>query len=183
MKEVYIITEGVSDAEILGAVLPKTVVENVEFIVGSGQYSAQSLARSVLAVEQVPVALVVDADTSDTASIQEKYEFLQASLNQASPDVPFKVFLAVPEIEILLVQDMTFLKRLTKKPQFSDIEVEFAQFHPQKFLLDALGNRDILKNILGNLDEQTLRTIQQYPLVKQLGEFVLSIIQVQPISQ
>jgi hypothetical protein len=187
MKEVYVITEGDSDAEILKAVLPEKVVKNVQFVVGSGRYSAQSLARSILAVEQMPVALVVDADTNETAAVQEQHEFLQASLNQASPDVPFEVFLAVPEIEVLLVQDLAFLKRLTKRSRFSDMEVEFARLHPKKFLLNALEREEpyevVLRDILGDLDEQTVEAVQQHPLVEQLGEFVLSITEAQLVPQ
>ncbi len=187
MKRVCVITEGQSDHEILKVVLPKEIVqnENIEFIVGSGRYSAQSLARSVLAVEQVPTALIVDADTSDEAAIQEQRELLSFSLRQASPGIKFEVFLAVPEMEILLVQNSTLRQQLTNGQEFSELELEFAKLHPKKFLRRFLKPTEsysaTLSEILKNLNEQTIKTMQEYPLVKQLNEFLLSLVQVQPV--
>ena len=187
MKQVYIITEGQSDQEILKAVLPKEVVqnENVEFIVGSGRYSAQSLACSVLAVEQVPTALIVDADTSNKAAIQEQRDLLSFSLRQASPGIKFEVFLAVPEMEILLVQNLDLVQQLTNGQEFSELELEFAKLRPKEFLLRFLKPAEsyivTLREILENLNEQTIKAIQEYPLVKQLDEFLRSLVQVQPV--
>ena len=181
MKRVYIITEGKSDKDILKAVLPKEIVqnENVEFKAGSGRYSAQSLARSVLAVKQVPTALIVDADTSDAAAIQEQRDLLSFSLRQASPGIKFEVFLAVPEMEILLVQ------QLANGRKFPESELEFAKRHPKEFLLRFSKTPEsyivTLREILKNLNEQTIKTMQEYPLVKKLNEFLLPLVQVQPV--
>ena len=178
MKEIYVITEGNSDRDILEAILPERVLQNIQFIVGSGRYSAQSLARSMLAVEQIPVAIITDADTNDNAAIREQRELLHYLLNQASSGTAFQVLLAVPEIEILLVQDETFLKRLADKEQLSSIEIEFAKLHPKRFIRSLSKRKEdyrvMLRNMLRNLDERTIKTIQQHPLVKQLDQFVLS---------
>ena len=187
MKRVCVITEGQSDYEILKAVLPQEIVqnENIEFIVGSGRYSAQSLARSVLAVEQVPIALIVDADTSNAAAIQEQRDLLLFFLRQASPGIKFEVFLAEPELEILLVQNLTLRQQLTNGREFSELELEFAKRHPKEFLLRFLKTPEsyivTLREILKNLNEQMIKTMQEYPLVKQLDEFLLSLVQVQPV--
>lgn len=180
MKKAYIITEGVTDQEILKTVLPQIIIESVDFIAGAGRYAAQSLARSVLATEQVPVALVLDADTTAESPIQEQRDLLRTSLSQASPGVKFEVFLAIPEIEIVLIQDLDFIRQLTDRSEFSEIEIEFAQLHPKKLLLSILGNKEpydvVLQNLLKKVSNRTAEIIQRYPLINQLIEFLLSII-------
>ncbi|MEA3341843.1 MAG: DUF4276 family protein [Chloroflexota bacterium] len=180
MKHIYIITEGVTDQEILKTVLPPIVLNGVNFIAGAGRYAVQSLARSILATEQVPVALVVDADTTTDTAIREQLDFLRNSLGQASFGVKFEVFLAIPEMEILLIQDWDFIRQLTGKSKFSAIEIEFAKLHPKKFLLSILGDAEpydvALQSFLKKISDQTIETIQKYPLVNQLGEFLLSVI-------
>lgn len=177
MKQVYIITEGETDQEILKTVLPPRILGGVDFIVGAGRYSAQSLARSVLATEEVPVALVLDADTTDKAAIREQLDFLRSSLGRASSGVKYEVFLAIPEIEILLIQDWDFIKKLSGKPEFSEIEIEFAQLNPKTFLLSVLGleSNVAVLDLLKNVSNKTAEIIQKYPLVNQLSEFLLSV--------
>ncbi|QTA87467.1 hypothetical protein [Desulfonema magnum] len=177
MKKAYLITEGKCEADILRAVLPEEILRRTEFIVGDGRYSAQSLAHSVLAVKQVPTALVLDADTSDSAAVREQLELLKYSLIQASPDTESEVFLAVPEMEILLVQDMDFIMQFTEKKAFSPLEREFARLNPKKFLIKTFSyDNKILKKIISRMDEQTIRRIQNTPLIEQLNDFITSIV-------
>ncbi len=180
MTQAYVITEGETDREILETVLHPQSLAYVEFIVGAGRYSAQSLARSVLAMEGIPVALVVDADTAVESSVQERRGLLQNALRQASPGVEFLVCLAVPEIEILLVQDWSFIQDLTERSEFSEMEIEFAKLAPKKFLLEVLGVGSYpvaLQKLLEAISNrpQTLEIIREYSLVKRLEEFLLSV--------
>ncbi|MFP4395888.1 MAG: hypothetical protein ACLFTI_11550 [Anaerolineales bacterium] len=180
MTKAYVITEGETDREILETVLHPQSLASVEFIVGAGRYSAQSLARSVLAMEEIPVALVVDADTSVESSVQEQRGLLQNALHQASPGVEFLVCLAVPEIEILLVQDWDFIRDLANRSEFSEMETEFAELAPKKFLLEILQPESYsatLRRLLDDISDrpQTIAAIREYPLVKRLEKFLLSV--------
>lgn len=121
------------------------------------------------------MSLILDADTSEPEAVQERYEFLRYALQQASPDVRFKLFLAVPEIEILFVQDMDFIKRISGKSAFSEIEAEFARLHPKKFLSDVLKEKipsPITSHILSYMDERTIGIIRNHDLLRQLNEFL-----------
>jgi hypothetical protein len=42
MKRAYVVTEGLTDVEILKKILPKNIVRNIEFVAGSGSSSALS---------------------------------------------------------------------------------------------------------------------------------------------
>lgn len=186
MTSVYIVTEGASDRLILEAVLTPEVLTEANFIVGSGRYSAQSLARSVLATEQVPVAFVVDADTTVASVVQEQRDLLRYSLAQASSGVRFEVFLAIPEIEILLVQNLNLIETLTGRSPHSEIEIEFAQLHPKKFVSKYLGQGkayiEALRRLLVDLSSESIAAIRQYPLVDQLSQFVLSVVNQRELS-
>ncbi len=180
MTQAYVITEAETDREILETVLHPQSLAHVEFIVGAGRYSAQSLARSVLAMEEIPVALVVDAHTTAESSIREQRGLLQNALHQASPGVEFVVCLAVPEIEILLVQDWDFIRDLADRSEFSEMETEFAELAPKKFLLEILKPESypmVLRRLLEAINNrpQTLEIIREYSLVKRLEEFLLSV--------
>jgi len=177
MKQAYIITESTTNQAILKAVLPQAVLNDVDFLVG--RYSAQSLARTILATKQIPVALVVDAHTTTDTVIREQLDFLRYSLGQASFGIKFKVFMAIPEIEILLIQDLDLIRQLTSRVKFSAIEIEFANLQPKKFLLSILGHAEpyniALQNLLKQASERTIEIVQKYPLVTQLSEFLLSL--------
>ena len=63
MSRTYVVTEGDTDVAVLKRVLPEGIVASAEFVpAGGGMDSARSLARSLLASRQRPVALVVDAE-------------------------------------------------------------------------------------------------------------------------
>jgi len=87
MTQVYVVTEGKLGAEILKRLLPEDILRNTKFIAGSGIYSAQSLACSILVAKRAPVALVVDADTKDRLTIREREDFLNELLRRASPGI------------------------------------------------------------------------------------------------
>ena len=163
--KVYLITEGLSDEVILKKLLPAQVVDNVQFVIGQGRYSAQSLARSILAARRMPVALVLDADTTQPESVQEQYDFLQEALGQAAAGTPFGVFLAKPEIEILLLEVPQITNGVSQR------ELELAKFHPKKFLHLFNG----VDNLLNQLNEKELETIRSHPLLVELVQFLSSV--------
>ncbi len=172
MKRAYVVTEGKTDVAILKSLLPPNLVDQTGFVAGSGSYSAQTLAQSLLVAKQRPVALVVDADTEDVLSVQEKKDFLHEALNQVSPGVPFGVFVAVPEMEIVFFQEKPLLEKALHQ-SFSPLEWEMSKSGPKKFL--KLNNQDS-ETLLPTLDPQTLGTLRQHPLIRDLSQFLASVM-------
>lgn len=174
MNKVYLVTEGAFDVEMLRKILPEDVVSQTEFITGAGRYSAQSLARSILTAKRAPVALVIDADTVEPSAIEEQKDFLKELLNQASAGTPFEVFIAVPELEVLLVDPPEVLGHISHHPPSAN-EAELAKLQPKKFLSELLaegkGKQSISKAIK-MIDNQTLALIRQHPLIQSLSQFL-----------
>jgi hypothetical protein len=83
--------------------LPDALANDIELIVGSGKYSALSLSRSLLAVRDKPVLLVVDSGTDDDLAVQERREFLEEALQATAPRSRFRVFFVGPRNRIAAV--------------------------------------------------------------------------------
>ena len=116
-KEAYLIVEGTFDKYLLEKVLDEEVLEAVEIVVGGGKQPATTIAQSLLATGERPTALLVDADTTAPSEVHEQKEYLQATLAEASLRQDTKVFLAVPEIEVILFESLDLIEELTgQKP-------------------------------------------------------------------
>ncbi|MFN6483830.1 MULTISPECIES: hypothetical protein [unclassified Nostoc] len=180
MTQAYIITEGNQDIIILKRLLPQSIIQEIKFIDGSGQYGARSLASTILVARSIPVALVTDADTEDDSLVSEQLDALNYLLSQASPGIPFKVLLAVPEIEIILLQNRPLIEKLAKR-SFTDLEWQLAQSKPKMFL-EAVLSKDtpVIHKILTSASDDEIQTLQQYPLIQDLINF-LSSVAVTPI--
>ena len=63
MTKAYIVTEGPIHIEILHALIPPELLQDVTFVDGEDKYNADPLARTLLSERQTPIVLVVDADT------------------------------------------------------------------------------------------------------------------------
>ena len=101
---VYIVTEGADDEAILKAILsdPTKNQNNYRIVSAGGKSSAESYARSLLATGKGPVALVVDADTTEEWRSNELQRALDRSLSEVASGSDFKVIVIRPEIESLL---------------------------------------------------------------------------------
>jgi hypothetical protein len=179
MNSAYVVTESERDAEILKSLLPKEVVKSTIFVAGSGSYSAHSSARSLLIAKRRPVALVMNTNTTDEMTIQEQADFLREWVGKASGGVPFKVLLAVPEMEAVLTETPSLLASLTANG-FSQMELDLAKLQPKQFLLRVLGEERVAKLATGfikKLDTRILSEIRRHPLLNQLQNFLTSAIQ------
>lgn len=175
MSNVMIVVEGKTDELILKAILPADVSKNAQFVVGSGRYSAQSLARTILAYERQPVALVLDADTTDESSVKEQLAYVRKALGEVAFDLPYEAFLAVPTIEAVIFESKSLLEKLVQR-SVSQEEWDYAKTMPRK-VLGKIGTGDYrlrLSKMLRHLDEATIKELQQHPLINQLCTFLCS---------
>ena len=185
MTKAFIVTEGQREREILAALLPATILENIDFVVAKERSSAISIARSILVAKYIPVALVLDAETTNRSAIREEQNFLRMSLTEASFGTKYAYFLAVPEIEIVFLEDWDFVGRQIGKPKqaFTHFELEYALLQPKKFLFSQLEDipyPQALTQLLARMDGQTIERIRQNPLVRDLNNFLVSVLEKSP---
>jgi len=79
----YFMVEGAFDQFILERILPEKMVSQTKIITGNGYNIALSKARSLLISSELPVSLIVDSDTTDRSSIEEKKDFMTQSLHSS----------------------------------------------------------------------------------------------------
>lgn len=176
MTMAYVITESELDREILQKILPENLVDNTNFVAGAGRYSAQSLASTILAIKSLPVALIIDADTEDELAVKEQSALLDGLLYHSSPGIPFSVFLAVPELEAIFLQDRSLIETIINR-ELSYIEWQFAKSNPKDFLksLNIGSNAQSIQIILNNLNPVQIHILQQHPLIARLINFLSSL--------
>jgi hypothetical protein len=118
---------------------------------------------------------VTDADIEDDSLISKQLDALNYLLSQVSPGIPFKVLLAVPEIEIILLQNRPLIEKLAER-SFTDLEWQLAQSKPKMFLEAVLGkDTPVIQKILISANDDEIQTLQQHPLIQDLINFFSSV--------
>lgn len=171
----YIVIEGKTDQEILQKILPKNLLEHIKFVVGKGHYEARSLAISLLATRHIPVILILDADTNNESQIWEKSDLINYSFRRASGNIPFLVSLAVPEIEIIFLENKPLIEKIAQR-QFNDLEWKLSQSQPKEFLKTVLGQEKSINEIIfTKINDQEMNKSQQHPLIQEIITFLSSL--------
>lgn len=173
-EKVNLIIEGTDDELILKHLLPETTLRNVNFVIGGRKYAALSLARSMVAVRQVPVVFVIDADTLNESAAQQTVSELQESLESVSPNIPFEVIAFMPEIEMLFFQNRRIAEQVTGH-KFSKEEFARAQSRPKEALKSRLT--DSLAEALTKLTDADVWMLRTEPSLKQLTAFVSTVFE------
>jgi hypothetical protein len=172
MTMAYIVTKCPRDLAILKKILPESLVQSVLFVNGESEYGAESMARKLLSSKRSPVVLVMDAKTNDAALIEERSNDLGFLMRQAAGGVPFKMAIAIPEIEVVFFHDRALLEMMIQKP-LTDLEWQLAQHHP-KGLLETLPTSvaGFVETALDSMSESMIQTLRQHPLIQDIISFL-----------
>ncbi len=141
MIEQYFVVEGESDKILLEKMLPPEFVSKTKFIVSEGYNTAISKARSILVSSEIPVYILVDAETTDPNRIDEKKDYINQMLSQVSVSNRFKILMSVPETEILLFYDKAIFETLFSV-KMDDKQWEHAKYEPRKTLMELTEKFD-----------------------------------------
>src|SRR5947207_6144800 len=78
--DVHVVTEGKTDELLVRKLLTDELIHHpqIRVVEAGGRSSAQSLARSILGARSEPVAVVIDADTVDSAQLSGQRDFLES---------------------------------------------------------------------------------------------------------
>ena len=108
----YVVAGRQSDIDLLKALLPADLCQEVWFTAAGGISAVVSLASSLIAVRETPVAIAIDADSIDPSTIRERRRDVEGLIRSVSPGIPFKVIIAVPALEGILFHHLPLLRRL-----------------------------------------------------------------------
>jgi hypothetical protein len=171
----YIVLEGNKNQEILEKLLPKNLIQDVKIVVGDSQYEVRSLASSLIATRHIPVILILDANTDNESQIFENRDLVNYLLRRAAAKTPFQVSLAIPEIEIIFLQNKPLIEKIAQR-QFNDLEWKFAQSKPKEFLETVLGKEQSMnEKIFSNINDEEIKILQQHSLIQEIMIFLSSL--------
>ncbi len=163
----YFIVEGSFDKFILEQILPGEIASQTKIIAGNGYNIALSKARSLLISSELPVSLIVDSDTTDRTSIEEKKEFIMQSLRQLSAPDHFHIFLAVPEIEVIFFSSREIVEELVGK-SISEQQWELAHYQPKQTLLNMLHTENLQKSFSELLTPNLIEKLRKTEFVQNI---------------
>lgn len=170
MTEQYFVVEGISDKILLEKMLPPEFVSKTKFIVSSGYNTAVSKARSILAASENPVYILVDSDTTDPQTVDEKKDYINQMLGQVSLSDRFKVLLSIPETEILLFYDKSVFESLFSV-KVDDRQWEHAKYEPKRTLRELIQNysSDYMREVLNTrLTEGMAKKLRENDLIQHI---------------
>ncbi len=175
----YVVTEGESDAKFLSVLLADEVREGLRVVQGGGRSGAISFARSLNSARQVPVALVLDADTTNEGRLREERVTVSDLLHMGASGAPIRAFLAVPELEVLFFSDRQLLARILGREIPHDDWIA-GRFEPKRalgrMLADEMGP-GVMSRIVANLTEADVEQLADHPLIRDIRGFLAEALQ------
>lgn len=172
MTKAYIVTEGPTHIEILRALISFELLKDVTFVDGENKYNADPLARTLLSERQIPMVLVVNADTNDEIAIESYQRDLEFLSYTATVRTPYKIVQAIPTIEAIFLQDRTWIEECIGRP-LSALEWQLGQKQPRDLLAQyPEGVQAFIDHTLNNLTEQRLQILRQHPLIQEITHFL-----------
>jgi hypothetical protein len=175
----HVITEGATDIAVLKAVLWRSLSAakgsvTVAFEAARGWSAAESLARSFLAIDREPVALVIDADSTSPKQIEERRAVTEGLLGLYAQSSRWVVILMVPMVEALFFRDPVFLADVLRlKTKVSPAILRQAKFEPKAALQDLLHTaRCSFPELLSRIRDADVNPLLSAPEVETLCHFL-----------
>lgn len=172
----YIVCEGPFDAELLKTVLPEKLLNDVPVVSAGGISAVKSLARSLVVRRQVPVIVVVDADSVVPELVQERLKDIEEIVESVAINTPIKVVLAVPEMETIFFQDAIFLSRLLGYSPPQNL-LDLAVFKPKEALGQLLSESEPNNHIspleiIARLSNEDIDILRKTPFIQEIINFL-----------
>jgi hypothetical protein len=179
----YIVCEGKIDVEILKHILPSELLKDVYLVDAGVLYDVTSLACSLVVKRQVPVAIVIDADSTHPNLIEERRRDFQEIIESVAINKAFvKVILAIPEIEHIFFTDNHLLPKILGDKIPPDL-LTLAKFQPKKALKQLFPETNsldsIIEQLIKQLTDEDLNIIRHTPFIQEIIYFLQSIGQLQ----
>lgn len=171
-KEFIIVTEGEFDAKVLNILLKhKKLTSKYNIQSANGYSSALSKVKSLLTTTMDnKIVLLLDSDTVDEIEIKKKEDFVNSYINSGFYKERFKVFWAIPEFEIVFLNNRVFLKKLMEKRISNDL-FELGKSSPKRMLENVSKKRreDFIHLIQG---KDILDEFFKVGLIKEISDYL-----------
>lgn len=179
----YLLVEGETDLALFERLLPPQILPETSIVAVGGRSSIASMARSLMIARGKPVALVADADTVERNAVEQRFQALDELVGSAAAGVPYKVIVAVPEIESWFFAVPGVLERLSGKT-LSPEQLELGTLRPKEVLRQLFKDRvpPHFYRLVGELTESEIQTLRETEPRKELIEFLTEQVQGRALS-
>lgn len=181
----YIITEGPFDTQLLQLLIPENLLDKVGIVTADGVSNAISLARSLVVRRQVPVALMIDADSIAPELIQERCQSIEEVVQSVAGNILVKVVAAIPEMEIIFFQDASLLSRIFGF-ELSEDFLTSANLQPRKALEQLFSRSKTIYNrtdFITTLEDNDIEILRKSCVIQELIQFLQMVYETAEASQ
>lgn len=180
----YLLVEGQSDLAFFRRLLPPDIQPQTTIVTAGGRSNITSIARSLMVTRRRPLALVTDSDAVEKAAVEQRLRTLDELVGSATAGVPYKVILAVPEIESWFFAVPEVLERLSGQ-KLSTEQRELGKLRPKEVLRQLFKDPGLLfvDKLAGALTESEVKTLRESEPRKELIEFLTEQVRKKPEPQ
>lgn len=173
----YLVTEDAFDAALWKRLLAACEVTGVKVIGAGGRSAAVSAANTLLVMKGEPVATVVGAETTDIRRAEEARGLIHRNISFNAADIRSEVFLAIPRIESLLIDDAVFSQRIFGRRFDAREEQRMRRSKEWPTLARLMGTSDreeFERRLLSRLDAdaEATKLLARNPLVTDVCGFL-----------
>lgn len=168
--------EGKTDAEFLQRVLPEEALRDVDVIIADNS-GLPSYARTVAITRRKPIAVLMDADSTNPEKIAEDIQGLEELIRLANWTIPLKVVAAVPAIEAWFFAAPEVIARVLGQPIPSEF-LPFGKMDPKGVLqhfAQKAGKQWDTAAAIRQLDAADIAKIRAVPEVAELSGFLAGV--------
>jgi hypothetical protein len=179
----YIVTEGSLDEKLLQRLLPTKLLCDVGIVAAGSLSSVTSMSRSLAVKRQVPLLIIVDADSVESRLIEERRSELKYIVAGVSIAV-VEVIMAVPQLEAVLFHDRSLLTqwfgdRITQE------DLIRAEFQPRQVLERLLAESPdglTLAVMIEQLTDRQVESLRQTTVIQEAMQFLRSVQSVAEVA-
>jgi hypothetical protein len=177
-RNLLIVVEGQTDASIIRAILGDELKSKTRFFSGQGRMALPTIARNLLVHEGGPVVIVMDSDTLNPAQSESAQAMAKYAMESVAPTELFRVFMFVPEIEVIFFEAPLALERILGKPAPAEAIQEGLLVPKQTLdrLLKEAGDQKGYIALVSNIDPETASELASGKQAAALIETVKSFV-------
>lgn len=146
----------------------------IEIRVAGGASAAFSYARTLLATKRTPVAILIDADSIEPEVAEARRQDAEEVIGESAAGVPFRVLVAVPELEVLFFERPDLLRRVFAG-QVTDHLLELGRLSPRRILERLAQGKSIHHvrvDVLREINTEDHQALRNTTLIRELLEFI-----------
>jgi hypothetical protein len=171
----YIVTQGLVEQAMLKRLVqnhPGLRRRDIRVLESGG--GSSSVARTILAVDHDPVAVILDTKTIDRDAIAEQRGFMEWHLGTAGLREEWEIIQVVPQVVALLFQDENLLRLLLPAPLSVEQRI-VARYEPKRILTEVFtqAGKPFPQALIRKISRTNLGGLWKLEVLQPLERFLL----------